>query len=112
MSLTKKISVMTILSAFVLLTACGEQKVEKEVTIKDHVFSPTEIKVPAGQAFVLKVINEDDTPEEFESHELKVEKVIAGGKTGTVHIRALEKGTYPFIGEYNEATAKGVIIAE
>jgi hypothetical protein len=55
-----------------------------DVTIKDHRFTPAEIHVPAGQPATLNVKNEDATAEEFESHELKIEKVIAGGASGTV----------------------------
>ncbi len=82
------------------------------VTIKDHQFSPSEIHVKAGQPAQLKIKNEDTTAEEFDSSALKVEKVIAGGKEGTIRLRALQPGRYPFIGEYHESTAKGVVIAE
>jgi len=58
------------------------------------------------------VINEDATPEEFDSSALKVEKVVAGKSKGIVRIGPLKPGRYPFIGEYNEATAKGTVIAE
>lgn len=83
-----------------------------DVTIKDHRFTPAEIHVPAGQPATLNVKNEDATAEELESHELKIEKVIAGGTSGTVRLRPLDPGKYPFIGEYHEDTAKGVIVAE
>jgi hypothetical protein len=58
------------------------------------------------------VDNQDATPEEFESHELNREKVIAGKSKATIFIGPLKAGSYPFIGEFNEATAKGVVIAE
>ena len=83
-----------------------------DVTIKDHRFTPAEIHVPAVQPANLNVKNEDATAEEFESHALKIEKVIAGGTSGTVRLRPLDPGKYPFIGEYHEDTAKGVIVAE
>jgi plastocyanin len=83
-----------------------------DVTIKDHRFTPAEIHVPAGKPVTLNVKNEDATAEEFESHDLKIEKVIAGGTSGTVRLRPLDPGKYPFIGEYHEDTAKGVIVAE
>jgi hypothetical protein len=38
--------------------------------------------------------------------------VIAGKSRGTVRIGPLAPGKYPFIGEFHEATAKGVVIAE
>ena len=82
------------------------------VTIKDHRFTPSEIHVPAGKPATLNIKNEDATAEEFDSSSLKVEKVIGGGKEGTVRLRPLDPGKYPFIGEYHEDTAKGVIVAE
>ena len=82
------------------------------LTIKDHRFSPAEIKVPANQRVTITVVNEDATPEEFDSSALKVEKVVAGKSKGVVRIGPLKAGRYPFIGEYNEATAKGVVVAE
>jgi Cupredoxin-like domain len=82
------------------------------LTIKDHKFTPQELKVPANQRIVITVINDDATAEEFESNVLKVEKVIAGKSKATVRIGPLKPGRYPFVGEFHEATAKGVVIAE
>jgi hypothetical protein len=82
------------------------------LTIKDHTFTPAEIKVPANQRVQLTVINEDATPEEFDSTALKVEKVVPGKSKGVVRIGPLKPGRYPFIGEYHESTAKGVVVAE
>ena len=82
------------------------------LTIKDHRFTPAEIKVPANQRVTITVVNEDATAEEFDSSALKVEKVVAGKSKGVVRIGPLKPGRYPFIGEYHEATAMGVVIAE
>jgi plastocyanin len=82
------------------------------VTIKDHRFTPSEIHVPAGKTAVLEIRNEDATAEEFDSRALKVEKVIAAGRSGTVRLRPLGPGRYPFVGEYHEKTAQGVVVAD
>jgi hypothetical protein len=82
------------------------------LTIKDHRFTPAELKVPAGKKVKLLVINQDGTPEEFESHALNREKVIAPNGRATIYIGPLAPGKYPFFGEFNEKTARGVIIAE
>ena len=82
------------------------------VTLKDHQFSPAEIHVPQGKPVVLTITNADATAEEFDSSALKVEKVIAGGTYGTVRLRPLAPGRYPFMGEYHSDTAKGVVISE
>jgi plastocyanin len=85
---------------------------EIPLTIEQHKFTPEDIKVKAGQPFVLVIENKDTTPEEFESKELRVEKVVPGNKTLKVRMGALRPGTYKFFGEYHEATAKGRIVAE
>jgi heme/copper-type cytochrome/quinol oxidase subunit 2 len=82
------------------------------VTIKDHQFSPSEIHVPQGKPVILTITNADPTAEEFDSSALKVEKVIAGGTYGTVRLRPLGPGRYPFMGEYHSDTAKGVVVSE
>jgi hypothetical protein len=85
---------------------------EYRLTIREHRFEPAEIQVPAGKKFKLVVHNQDATPEEFESHELNREKVIPGGATVGIYIGPLAPGRYPFFGEFNEATARGVIVAQ
>jgi heme/copper-type cytochrome/quinol oxidase subunit 2 len=80
--------------------------------IKDHRFQPTEIEIPAGQKIALLVKNNDTTPEEFESTELRREKVVAGGDQITVYIGPLKPGKYEFFGDFNPTTARGHIIAK
>lgn len=81
-------------------------------TIKDHKFTPSEIKVPANKRVMITVVNDDATAEEFDSSALKVEKVVPGKSKGIVRIGPLKPGRYPFMGEYHESTAQGVVIAE
>lgn len=83
---------------------------EFKLVIENHKFDPAEITVPAGKKIKLIIENRDATPEEFESHALNREKVIAGKSTATIFIGPLKPGRYPFVGEYNEATAKGTIV--
>ncbi len=85
---------------------------ELTVSIKDHKFSPSEIKVPANQRLTIIVVNEDPTPEEFESLPMKIEKVIPGNSKAVIRFGPLKPGRYEFIGEFNQATAKGVMVAE
>lgn len=92
--------------------AAAVETAPASIAIKDHVFVPAELHVPAGKRILLTVENQDATPEEFESHELKVEKVISGGAKAVVRFGPLEPGRYPFFGEFHEATAQGVVVAE
>ena len=83
-----------------------------ELVIRDHLFYPAELVVPAGKKIKLLIRNEDDTPEEFESYELNREKVILGGRKTVIFIGPLRPGVYPFFGEFNIKTAQGKVIAK
>jgi len=83
-----------------------------EIEIRDHLFQPSELRIPAGTKVKLIVYNRDPTPEEFESYELNREKVILGGRKANIFIGPLEPGIYPFFGEFNPKTAQGRVIAE
>ena len=113
---SRRWTLMTSVAVFglVLTTTASAQDKATEIplTIENNRFSPAEIKVPAGKPFVLVVTNKDAKPEEFESKELRIEKVIPAGKTANIRVRALKPGSYPFFGEFNPKTAQGRIIAE
>jgi plastocyanin len=83
-----------------------------EIRIRDNRFHPDVVKVPAGEKIRLRVINEGSEAEEFESFELNREKVIRPGKTVTIFLPPLEKGEYPFFGEFHPETARGRIVAQ
>ena len=93
--------------------ARANEPISVTVTLRDHRFEPMQIEVPANQEIKLVVINADTTPEEFESHDLKIERVIAGKATAEFKLRPLKAGKrYKFFGEFHEATAQGVIVAK
>src|SRR3972149_1493237 len=85
---------------------------EVALTIEQHRFVPEEIRARAGTPFVLVITNKDATVEEFESHELRLEKTAPAGKPVRRRGRAPRAGRYPFVGEYHEKTATGRIVAE
>ncbi len=83
-----------------------------ELEIRDHLFQPEEIRIPANTKIKLVVYNRDPTPEEFESYELNREKVIMGGRKANIFIGPLAPGVYPFFGEFNPRTAQGRVVVE
>jgi len=98
--------------AGLIAPALADEPLTIAVALKDHRFTPSEIHVPQGKPVILKVTNEDSTPEEFDSTALKVEKVIVGGTYGTIHLPPLGPGRYPFMGEYHSDMAQGVVVSE
>lgn len=87
------------------------QTPEYTIVIKEHRFQPAELTVPAGQRIKLVIDNQDATPEEFESKQLRVEKIVPGGTKGTVTVGPLKPDSYPFFGEFHEDTAQGKLHA-
>lgn len=98
--------------AMLLAAGAWADPPEIPLVIKDHRFEPATVKVPADTKVLLVVENRDATPEEFESHDLHREKVIAGGKTAKIALGPLKPGTYKFVGEFHEATAQGAVVVE
>jgi uncharacterized protein (DUF58 family) len=95
-----------------LLLAVPAAAQDFTITIRNHRFEPAELRVPANKRVSITVVNDDPTPEEFESRSMKVEKVIAGKSRVLIRIGPLSRGRYEFFGEYHEDTAKGTVIAE
>lgn len=108
-----------ILSVIILLVAVSfitqlarAETLEIELRIRDHLFFPDTLVIPANQKVRIRIFNEDPTPEEFESFELNREKVIAGNSQTVIFIGPLKKGEYFFFGEFFPKTAQGVVIVE
>lgn len=98
---------------FMMLLAKMSFAAVPEITleIKDHLFFPATIEIPAGTKVRLLINNNDPTPEEFESYVLNREKVIPGNSKTVIFIGPLKAGEYPFFGEFYPRTAQGVVIA-
>jgi len=103
---------MNILLLWVAAAAASAQTPVFEIEIREHLFFPAELEIPANQKVKLIIYNHDATPEEFESYELNREKVIVGNSQGVVFIGPLKPGEYPFFGEFNLKTALGKIIVK
>lgn len=108
----RMIALLTLTSIMATGASFAADTPEFKLIIKDHKFNPAELTIPAGVKVKLIVDNQDATPEEFESHELNREKVIPGNSQAKIFVGPLKAGTYPFFGEFNEATAQGKLIAK
>lgn len=93
------------------LSAAAEVK-EYTLTLRNHKFVPATLTIPANTKVKLLIVNEDSTPEEFESHELNREKIVTGKGRISVFVGPLKPGKYPFFGEFHMDTAQGVLIAK
>jgi len=111
----KQTAIWRLLLACVLVLGAASlyaQEPEYRLVIRDHKFEPAELTIPAGKKVKLIIENMDATAEEFESHELNREKVVPAKGQVTVFVGPLKPGRYPFFGDFNKDTAKGVLIVQ
>jgi hypothetical protein len=81
------------------------------LTLKDHRFTPDHFEVPSGQRFRIVLTNQDDTTDEFESYDLKFEKIVVPGGKISVFAGPLRPGTYRFFDDYHPDIATGTVTA-
>jgi len=90
----------------------AQDKTEFLIKIKNHRFSPEIVEVPANTEFKLWIENLDNIIEEFESDDLKKEKLIGAGKKISIQINPLKAGEYKFYGDFHQKTAQGKIVVK
>lgn len=79
---------------------------------RDGRLAPAVLEVPAGQRFKIVIKNEGRDAIEFESLQLRKEKVLAPGAQSFFVIAPLKPGEYDFFDEFHPDTAKGRIVAK
>ncbi len=103
---------LLLIAVVIPVTVHAAEVAEYKITIKDHKFIPDIVEIPAQTKIKLLVKNEDSTPEEFESHDFKREKIIPGGTEAKILVGPLAPGEYKFFGEFNEKTAQGKLVVK
>ena len=83
---------------------------ETIIEIRNNLFIPQTVMIPANKKVKLIFINHDPTPEEIDSFDLNREKVIFGNSRGSIFVGPLPPGTYEFFGEYHPNTAVGTVV--
>src|SRR2546430_17047091 len=102
-----KLRLLLVIAAVWTLPAFAQEAVVYKIVAKDGRLEPVVIEVPAGKRFKLEVANEGKSAIEFESKDLKQEKVVAPGAKTTLSINELKAGEYKFCDQFHEARAKG-----
>jgi hypothetical protein len=103
---------LLVLVISLLAVAANAEREEYRLVLKNHLFTPAEIQVPADSLAFLVIENKDASAEEFQSRDLHREKIIAAGKTAKIKIGPLKAGSYHFVGAFNPDTAQGVVIVK
>jgi len=82
------------------------------IEFNDGKVTPQRIEVPARTRFKLDLFNLGREPAEFESKELRKEKVLAPGSNSILVIRTLDPGEYPFFDDFHLDAPPAVLIAK
>ena len=81
------------------------------ITLRSHVFLPSSVKVPAGQALRVLIVNGDATAEEIDGDAFGWDKPIPPHGKVVLNVQPLKPGSYSFSGELHPKTAQGMLIA-
>ncbi|NBF11602.1 cupredoxin domain-containing protein [Pseudomonas sp. Fl4BN1] len=106
----------------VLLVLCGgtalaappavSEESPIKLLIENHRFTPESFSVPEGKRFRIELTSHDESVDEFESYDMKFEKILVPGNTISVFAGPLHPGTYTFFDDYHPDQAKGTVIVE
>jgi len=107
----------TLLSVFfscfwLAMTVQADEMPTFKLRMKNGHFFPETVEVPANTRFRLELKNEGPGATEFESIELKKEKVLAPGVTSNLVFFPLKPGSYKFFDDFHPNTAQGRIVAK
>ena len=103
--------------SFLCIIACINNAIayDKEVhkiDIINHKFVPDTIYSTQEKIIKLHINNKDTTIEEFESFDLKREKLVPGKRKIIITVGPLKPGEYTFFGEFHQETAQGKLIVK
>lgn len=101
--------------ALAVLSAAASARAEEmpvvKVEMRDGVIIPSVIEVPAKTRFKLEISNTGTSPVEFESLDLKREKVLAAGVTSAIVFRTIDPGTYDVFDDFHPE-ARATLVAK
>ncbi len=82
------------------------------IEFNDGAITPGRLEVPANTRFRLELKNIGKTPAEFESKELKKEKVLAADSEFVLVFRTLDPGEYPFFDDFHPDAPPAILVAK
>lgn len=94
------------------LPAQAAETASFEIVAREGKLAPETLEVPAGVRLKLTLRNEGKAAVEFESKELRIEKVLGPNASAVVTVQALKPGRYKLVDEFHEATSKMLVIAK
>jgi hypothetical protein len=92
--------------------ARAEDSASFRIEFDDGKVAPLRLEVPANKTIEIELVNKGQGPAEFESKQLRKEKVLAPGATTTLVIRGLDPGEYDFFDDFHPDAPPAVLVAK
>ncbi|TAK46638.1 MAG: cupredoxin domain-containing protein [Xanthobacteraceae bacterium] len=112
----RRAMIIALAAVALLLGASHRAPAEDEpvfrIEFNDGKVVPQRLEVPARRRFKLELHNVGQTPAEFESKELRKEKVLAPNSSSTLVIRTLDPGDYDFFDDFHPDAPPAVLVAK
>jgi len=80
------------------------------LTIKNHLFQPSQLAIPAGEKVKLVIRNQDSLPTEFESSDLSREVIVPGHGEAIIYLGPIDSGTYQFFNDFNHSMQGSIVV--
>lgn len=93
------------------MAAHADDAVTVKLEMADGKLTPPRIEVPAGKRIRIEVRNTGKGAAEFESVQLRKEKVLAPGAESVVVVAPQSPGEYKFFDDFHQS-AQGVIVVK
>ncbi|TAL99444.1 MAG: cupredoxin domain-containing protein [Rhodanobacter sp.] len=107
-----KRSLPFVLAALLPTSALAADAPTYTLVLKNHRYQPSTLHIPAHSRIKLELINQDPSPEEFESNDFPAEKIVMPNSRMSLFIGPLKPGRYNFYGDFHQPTAQGTLVVE
>ena len=101
-----------LLAVLLPLSALAIEPTSYTLVLKNHRYQPGVLHIPANIRVRLEVINQDPSPEEFESNDFPAEKIVMPNSRISLFIGPFKPGRYGFYGDFHQPTAQGTLVVE
>ena len=101
-----------LLCALLPLSLAAAEPASYTLVLKNHRYQPDVLHIPANTRIRLEVINQDPSPEEFESDDFPAEKIVMPNSRISIFIGPFKPGRYRFYGDFHQPTAQGTLVVE
>ncbi|EAQ5054786.1 cupredoxin domain-containing protein [Salmonella enterica] len=107
-----RLTYTTLVFISALSAARADERPVFNLELTEDSFVPEVLNVPANTKIQIKMLNSTSKVAEFESFDMKFEKIATPGKSITVRTGPLQPGIYNFFDDYSINNIRGKVVAK